>query len=119
MDDKTGRKVCQLVAGIVAADGDIDPTEDEFVKRLTRWFNLFWVKREDLQPLPTAAQAAAEMKSLAPDVQQEVLELMIQAVAADRRYVDEERKYLERVAVVVGVPNDELDRRVAQAIQRL
>jgi tellurite resistance protein len=116
MDDKTARRVCQLVASIVAADGSIDPAEEQFVARVLRWFNLFWVKREDLDPLPPPGQASEELQRMTPELQRETFELMVQAVAADRRYVEEERAFLLSVAGVIGIPATEVDARVGVAI---
>jgi tellurite resistance protein len=119
MDDKTARRICCLIAGIVAVDGRLEQAEQEYVARILRWFNLPFLSHEDLTPIPTAVEAAAELSRAPKEVQDEAFELMVQAVAADRVFSDKERGYLMTVAAAIGVAEQDASRRVEAALGRV
>ena len=118
MDEDTRRKVCRLIAGIVVVDDDLDETEDKFVDRMLVQFNLSSDERDALFPIMDAKEAADEFRSLPPDVRFQALDLLVQAAAIDGQYVDEEKKYLHAVCDVVGISEDEIDKRVLELIDK-
>jgi uncharacterized tellurite resistance protein B-like protein len=118
MDEETRRKVCRLIAGIVVVDDDLDESEDKFVDRMLAQFNLSSDERDALFPIMDAKEAADEFRSLAPDVRFQALDLLVQAAAVDGQYVDEEKKYLHAVCGVVGIADDEIDKRVQELIDK-
>lgn len=118
MDEETRRKVCRLIAGIVVVDDDLDETEDKFVDRMLVQFNLSSDERDALFPIMDAKEAADEFRSLPPDVRFQALDLLVQAAAIDGVYVDEEKKYLHAVCDVVGIAEDEIDKRVQELIAK-
>lgn len=118
MDEETRRKVCRLIAGIVVVDDDLDETEDSFVDRMLVQFNLSSEERDALFPIMDAKEAAEEFRSLPPDVRFEALDLLVQAAAVDGVYAKEEMTYLHAVSDVVGVSQDEIDKRVLELINK-
>lgn len=116
MKESIRRTVCRLIAGIVVVDDDLDPAEDVFVERMLSRFGLTSEDREALFPIMDAAEAAREFGSLPDDVRRNALELLVEAVAIDKRYTDEERGYLHAVAQVAGVSAEEVDRLVEERI---
>jgi uncharacterized tellurite resistance protein B-like protein len=116
MDDEMRRKLCQLVAGIVITDEDLDPREEAFVERMLTSFGLDPDSREAIFPLVDAAEAAKAIVGLPSDVQQEALGLLIQAAAADGRVVSEELEYLRVVGNAMGVSAEEIERRVQESL---
>lgn len=118
MDIETRRRVCRLIAGVVVVDDDLDDAENAFLDALLARFSLTSDEREALFPIVDGDEAARELKTLAEDQREEVLGLLISAVAADRRYVAEEKAYLHKVGAAMGLPADEVDARVQRAIAR-
>jgi len=117
MDEMMSRKLCQIIAGIVVADDDLDPAEDAFIENLMKRFGLPLEERDALFPIMDGEEAAKELLALSPAAQREALGLLVEAVAADKKYAAEEREFLEKVAGVLSVPKDELDRMVEAAIR--
>jgi len=105
-----------LIAGIVVVDDDLDETEDKFIDRMLVQFSLSSEERDALFPIMDEKEAADEFRSLPPDVRFQALDLLVQAAAIDGRYADEEKKYLHAVCEVVGIADDEIDKRVVELI---
>ena len=118
MDDSMRRKVCQLIAGIVITDEDLDAREEAFVERMLVKFGLDASERDVIYPLVDGEEAAATMKSLTPDIQSEAFQLLVEAAVADGKVVTEEREYLGAVAMALGMAEKEVDRRVAEELAR-
>lgn len=116
MDENTRRKVCRLIAGIVVVDDDLDETEDKFVDRMLAQFGLSNDERDALFPIMDEKEAADEFRSLPPDVRFQALDLLVQAAAIDGQYVEEEKRFMHVVCGVVGVPEEEIDKRVQEII---
>ncbi len=113
MDQSTRQKICQLVAGIVITDDVLDPKEEAFVDRMIASFGLSDTNREVIFPLVDGKEAAEEMSKLTKDAQDEAFRLLIEAAAADGEIVPEEREYLKAVADVLGIADEEVERRLA------
>lgn len=118
MDDSMRRKVCQLIAGIVITDEDLDPQEEAFVERMLIKFGLDASERDVIYPLVDGEEAAETMRSLPPDIQSQAFQLLIEAAVADGKVVTEEREYLGAVALALGMAEKELERRVADELAR-
>ncbi|MCU0690104.1 MAG: hypothetical protein MUF54_01755 [Polyangiaceae bacterium] len=116
MDEYTRRKVCRLIAGIVVIDDELDEAEDKFVDRMLARFELSTEERDALFPIMDAAEAAQAFAALAPEVQSEAFDLLVQAAAVDGVYAPEERKYLVAVGKVIGVGEDDIAVRMQAAI---
>jgi DnaJ-domain-containing protein 1 len=116
MDQATGLKVCRLIAGIVVVDDDLDPAEEAFVEQILARFGLMPEDRDALFPIMDANEAREEIASLSKPLQNEVFELLVQAAAADKRFAQEERAYLQTVAAVMGIADGEVNQRVAKAM---
>jgi uncharacterized tellurite resistance protein B-like protein len=112
MDAELSKQVCQLVAGIVITDEDLDPAEEAFVERMLVRFGLDADQRDVIFPLVDGAQAAAAIAGMPREVQDEAFGLLLEAAAADGKIVDEEREYLRLVAQAMSVSEDELERRL-------
>jgi uncharacterized tellurite resistance protein B-like protein len=117
MDEQTRRKLCQIIAGIVVVDDDLDPAEDKFVDNLLKRFGLPEEERDALFPIMDAEEAAKELLGQSKEVQAESFDLLVEAAAADKKLAAEERTFLEKVADVLGVPRSELEAKVASALK--
>ncbi|MBI4703056.1 MAG: TerB family tellurite resistance protein [Deltaproteobacteria bacterium] len=113
MDEDVSRKICQLVAGIVVADDDLDPAESDFIDRMLDKFGIPRSQREVIFPIIDAAEAVEKVRALAPAVQQEILTLLIEAATADGKITAEERAYLDAVANAIGTTPETLAARLA------
>jgi uncharacterized tellurite resistance protein B-like protein len=102
MDENLKRQICQLVAGIVVADEDLDPSESAFIDRVLGRFGIPADERDVIFPIVETSEAVARVSRLPPEVQEETLDLLVQAAAADGKIVPEEREYLKAVAKALG-----------------
>lgn len=116
MDAEQRQKVCQLIAGIVITDEDLDPKEEAFIEKLLDKFGLEATERDVIFPLVDAEEAATTMKELSAEAQAEAFDLLIQAAAADGKVVEEEQAYLRKVGEVVGVGEEEIETRLVDAL---
>jgi len=110
------RKVAQLVAGIVVTDDVLDPAEERFVDKMLDNFGIPDDERAVIFPILDGDEAAESLQRMSAPVQSEVIELLIEAAAADGDIVPEEREYLAAVAKVAGVSDEEIERRLTAAL---
>ena len=110
------RKVAQLVAGIVVTDDVLDPAEERFVDKMLEEFAIPDAERGAIFPILDGEEAAESLARLGPELHEEVMELLVQAAAADGQIVPEEEVYLAAVAKVAGVGDDELRARLDRAL---
>ena len=114
MDEPTSILVCGLIAGILASDDDMDVYEASFLQRMRKRFAV--AKGVPIQPIVNPDEAIAKLQELDQDVQQETLQLLIQAAAADGKIAPAERSFLAAVANKLQVESAKLDERVEQAL---
>lgn len=107
------------MAGIVVSDDVLDPAEERFVDKMLEEFSIPDSDRGAIFPILDGEEAAESLARMSPDVREEVMELLIQAAAADGEIVPEEEAYLGSVAKVAGVGEDELRERLKNAIAAL
>jgi uncharacterized tellurite resistance protein B-like protein len=115
MDTDTRQNICRLVAGIVIADDILDEHEEKFLDRLLESFGMD-SGRDAVFPLVDRDEAAAQMKALPKDAQDEAMRLLIEAACIDGQIAPEERDYLRAVAAAIDIPLDTLARRVADQL---
>lgn len=117
MNETTKRKVCELVAGIIATDKQLHPAELKF---LLRTFDAFGIGtgRDDEAICPTIMphEAGKAMGDLPPEVREEAMALLINTAVVDGKVVPEERSFLEAVARASKTPFEEVERRLAEAL---
>ncbi len=114
MDEVTRRRVCELVAGIIATDDVLHPNELQF---MLKTFNRFGIASGDedeaIVPVVTAMEARKAMKDLPEEVRDEALGLLVESAAADGNVSPEEREYLLAVGKAAGLDSDNIDDRIA------
>ncbi len=120
MDDTTKRKVCELVAGIIATDKQLHPAELKF---LLRTFDTFGIgasgNDEAICPAVTPPEAARAMSDLPPEVRDEAMELLINTAVVDGKVVPEEDAFLAAVARAAKIPVEQVQQRTAEALLAL
>lgn len=116
MDDSQARQVCQLIAGIVVCDDDLDPSEDAFIDRVLTRFGIPTDDRGVILPILDSKLAAESMRALPTEIQEEALGLLIEAACADGKVTPEEREYLDAVGEALDLSAEALSERVATAL---
>src|SRR5690606_8933259 len=117
MDERTRRRVCELVAGLIATDDHLDPSELQYMLKIFRAFGVAsGGKDEVVSPATTAIEAAKAMGELPADVREEALGLLIESAVADGQVVAAERAYLQAVAQAAGVDDEILETLIAEAL---
>ena len=116
MDANLRQRICQLIAGIVITDEELDPREDAFVDRMLERFGLDKSERDVIFPLVDGEEAAATMRGLPREVQDEAFDLLVQAAVADGKVVPEEREYLGAIGMAIGMAEAEVERRIAKLL---
>jgi uncharacterized tellurite resistance protein B-like protein len=113
VDKDMRRNVCRLIAGLVVADDDLEPTEEAFLDKLLAHFEIPASERDAIFPIVDRDEAAATIRGLPTDAQSTALALLIEATVADGVVKPEERAYLDAVANELGVAGADLERRIA------
>lgn len=114
MNAESRHNVCRLIAGLVVSDDDFAPEEEAFIERLLQRFGIS--ERETIFPIVAHDEAAAEVKALPADVQQEALALLIEAAVADGKIADEERAYVRVVGEAMGLDAAAVDAKLDGAL---
>ena len=118
MDQEMKRSICRLIAGIVVADDDLEPSEEAFLDKLLAQFGIPETERDRIFPIIDREEAAQAIRGLPKDAQAAALELLIEATVADGVVKSEERDYLDAVAKELGVVGAELERRIAEQLPK-
>ncbi len=114
MDPKLGLRVSQLVAGMIARDNRVLPSESRFLNRVLARLGQSVHGVDDVLPIVDETEAAAEFGQLPAEVRSETLELLLEAALADGEVVEAERELLVAVAAVMGASRDEIDAAIAR-----
>jgi hypothetical protein len=117
MDNTTKRLVCRMVAGIVVTDDDFSDTERAFVDRVLQRFEVPSSDWQVIFPLIDRDEAAAAMRSLAPDDQRQAFGLLLEAAMIDDVLAPEERQFLLTVGTAIGMDTTSLDAQLSRAVQ--
>ena len=112
MDDRTRRKVAELVAGIIVSDDEYAPAERDLTKRLYAQLGLSDEVSARLFPIVDRAEAMSTIAAMPSDVQHYALDMLIVAAVADGRIVANERRILDAVATAVGLTAEQLQQRI-------
>jgi uncharacterized tellurite resistance protein B-like protein len=112
VDDQLRKEVCRLIAGILIADYELDPKEDEFLDRLIRLMQLPPADRLALRPVESRSEAAATMRRLPEDARDLALSFLFEAALADGTVHDDERAYVHAIAEELGMTPADVDRRL-------
>ncbi len=112
VDDQLGKDVCRLIAGILIADHELDPKEDEFLDRLLRAMKFPDIERSSIKPVSGKSEAAAMMRRLPPDARDLAFKLLLEAAVADGTVHDDERAYVHTIAEELGMSKDDIDRKL-------
>jgi uncharacterized tellurite resistance protein B-like protein len=116
MDETTSRQVCEIIAGLIFADGDLHERELAFLARLRARFGLSDAVK--LVPPRRSEDALSMLRVLEPEVRKETLSLLIAAAAADGIIHPAERILLGAVAEELDVSEQDLDARLARVVGR-
>ncbi len=114
MDAELRTTVCRLVAGLVVSDDDFSPEEEDFITRILVRFGID--DRQLIFPIVDRSEAAAAVRALPPAVQEEALDVLIEAAVSDGKVVEEERVYLRVVGWAMGLAAGAVDARVDEAL---
>jgi uncharacterized tellurite resistance protein B-like protein len=118
VDDSERRMLCQLVAGVVLADGHLADDEKRFVERVYARAGLPEGSWETLRPIPVG-EASAAMRELPRALQTQVAALLVEAAVADGVIHPRERVYLLVVAAAMGLDAVVMEQRIAARLEVL
>jgi len=119
MDHSTGRRLCELIAGIIATDGHLHPAELDYMLKTFTAFGITTTQDDvALSPAVTKEAALRAFGQLPEGVRDEAVQLLIQSAAADGEISVEERDYLDAITEAAGVSGAELERRLESALAR-
>lgn len=116
MDKRIAKTVCELVAGVLYADGEVHPAEGKLFGRILKAFDdpvdFGACLRADLR----GAEAAEALAALPVAIREKTFELIIEAAVADGKVDPAEQRYLAPLATAMGWSAEELDERIAQRL---
>ena len=117
MDKEMKRSICRLIAGIVVADDDLEPSEEAFLDKLLAHFDIPESERDTIFPIVDRDEAAQAIRGLPKEAQASALKLLIEATVADGVVKPEERDYLDAVAKELGVVGSDLERQISAELR--
>ena len=111
MDIEEQDKVCQLIEAVIAADGVIDDSEREFLRKIVERFGL--PEREPVAHSESDfGRTTNTLRNLTPDVQTRVMALLVEAAVVDGRVDPQERALLLASAATLGIDATALEERI-------
>lgn len=116
MDKDIARKICELLAGILVADGQLHPTESALFDRVLKALGMVEGPGAEIAPTLTGEAAAQAMAELPKAARLDALDLLIDGAIVDGKVLPSEQEYLSAVASALGMGVDELDERVADRL---
>jgi uncharacterized tellurite resistance protein B-like protein len=120
MDETLGRRVCELIVGIIATDDELHPAEFEFMLKAFETFGIS--KSEDdevLAPTVRSFEAAKAMKALPDEVRSQAMDLLVESAVVDGKVVEAERTYLHAVARAMDMSIETVDAKVGKALAQV
>jgi len=120
MDSVTRRKVCELVAGIIATDHELHPSELSFMLKTFQTFGIGSGHEDQaMTPMVSRVEAAKAMAELPEDIRKQTLELLIDSAVIDGKVVPAEREFLRSVAKAADLPDEDIDESLATRLLSL
>ena len=116
MDTETSQRVCEIIAGLLFADGDFHTEEAKFFSRLLARFGLPSDTKVD--HIEDAAAAIARLRELGATERNETLALLIEAAVADGVVHPAERILIGAVGEELGVSEEVIDARLKLALAK-
>lgn len=116
MNRDESRSVCEILAGLLFADGELHPEEALLLDRVKERFGL--APDAVIQPAADVDTALSKLRALPEADRHQTLELLIEAAAADGVLHPAERILLGAVADELGVPDARVDARLREALTR-
>jgi uncharacterized tellurite resistance protein B-like protein len=115
VDVEQRAKVYQLLEAVVAADGEIGPEEQEFMRRTMAKLRL----PADMSPtsLRDIGSATSTLRELDSDAQSRVLALLVEAAIADGQVSANEKVLLLAAAAALGIEATALEERIARRLK--
>ena len=105
MDGDTARRVCQLVAGVLCSDGEMNEDERAFLKRVLEGFGM----PTDVALMPTYEEDVAGVLRGLPEAHRwRALDLVIKSAVVDGMITPQERGIIDVVAKELDIPHDDL-----------
>jgi uncharacterized tellurite resistance protein B-like protein len=115
MDATTSRQVCEIIVGLLLADGELHANEAKFLARVRARFGIG--SDVDIVPVTDPNASIARLRGLSAEARYETLSLLIDAAGADGVLHPAERIFLGAVGEELGVSEDDLDARIATALR--
>src|SRR5262245_13813556 len=117
MDQSTRRRVCELVAGIIASDKELHPAELKFMLKTFAAFGVATGKDDEaVCPTVTGIEASKAMRALPENVRSEAIDLLIESAVSDGKVTPAEREWLSAVARAADVAEAHLEERLAEKL---
>jgi len=113
------QKICELVAGVLHADGVVREEERAFLDRIYTRFNLPPGARDALSPIGDAGKASELLRALPEEQKRRVMALLIEAAVVDTVVHPAERTFLLIAAAALGVDADVVESRITKRLAAL
>jgi uncharacterized tellurite resistance protein B-like protein len=114
MDERTSRNICEIISGLIFADGVLHPEEERLLARVLVRFGL--PADTKVEPVKDVADALGKLRTLSEPNRLETLSLLIDAAAADGVLHPAERILIGAVGDELGIDDEEIDKRLQLAL---
>jgi uncharacterized tellurite resistance protein B-like protein len=116
MDARVAHKVLGLIFGVTVKDGKLTDSEIAFMDRACAKLGIPTDRESWSMPIADPDDAAAQLRAMPKQVQQDVIGVLVDAAAVDGVVHVAERRFLETAAKVVGWTTAQLEERIVQAL---
>jgi hypothetical protein len=116
MDAELRRRALGLIFGLTVRDGKLTDAEIAFMDRTCAAFGIPSDRDSWTMPIADPQVAAAELRAMPKQAQQETLGLLVQAAAVDGVVHEAERQFLQAAAKAIGWTAAQLEQRIVETL---
>jgi uncharacterized tellurite resistance protein B-like protein len=119
METRDKLSICKVVAQAILSDAAVTDEERDFLFKLMDRYELDPSQRKDCLARNLGDDPAALVADMTgdPEARKELLRELARAVAADGTFAEGEEGLIRRVGEVMGVPADDIEGLVGDAIE--
>lgn len=115
MDSGQTQKICQLIAGLMMTDGELEEREQAFLVKVFDALQLPVDERGQIQPTGSPEEAAREIAGMDESTREAALDLLLKAAWVDDAIAAKEHEYLQAITRAMGMDDDELAARLCMS----
>ena len=124
MDSEERQRVCRLVEAVIAADGVITQSEQDFLRRVAQRFGVSFDVAEvgpvsERGPVSDPGRASTMLRELPEDAQARVMAILVESAVTDGEVHPSERTLLLVAAAALGIDAAAVEERIQRRLEHV